>query len=51
MTSDSSVADGEMVFDLQVEGGTMQRGNDAVMVWPYSYQVVPQGGQAATRSR
>jgi len=38
-----TLADGEMVVDLQVEGGTAERGNDAVMVYSYSYQVLKPG--------
>ena len=45
----SMVAEGEQVYDFQLHGGVAERGNDAVMVWSYSYQVVKPGGQAARR--
>jgi hypothetical protein len=45
----STVAPGEQVVYLQVEGGVAERGNDAVMVWSYSYQVLRPGGQAVRR--
>jgi hypothetical protein len=48
----SSVGKDDMVFDLQVHGGVAKKGTQgAVMVWSYSYQVVPPGGQAAARTR
>jgi hypothetical protein len=50
--AESSVADDEMVVDLQLHGGVAQKGaGGAVMVFSYSYQVVPPGGQAAARRR
>lgn len=46
--AESSIGEGEMVFDLQVEGGVAQKGTGAaVMVWSYSYQVLPPGPSAA----
>ncbi len=46
--AESSVGEDEMVFDLQVHGGFAQKGTGArVMVWSYSYQVVPPGPSAA----
>jgi len=47
----STVAEGEMVYGLHLEGGLAEKGNNAVMVWSYSYQVVKPGGQAAARNR
>jgi hypothetical protein len=47
----STVAEGEEVFDLRLEGGVVEKGNNSVMVWSYSYQVVKPGGQAAARYR
>jgi hypothetical protein len=39
----TAVADGERVVDLRIEGGRSERGNDSVMVYSYSYQVVKPG--------
>jgi hypothetical protein len=41
----------EQVFDFQLHGGVAEQGNDAVMVWTYSFQVVGPGGQASARNR
>ncbi len=45
----ASLSDGEKVYELQVEPGTAQRGNNAMMDYPYSYLVVRPGGQARRR--
>jgi hypothetical protein len=46
--AESSIGEGDMIFDLQVHGGVAQKGTGArVMVWSYSYQVVPPGPSSA----
>lgn len=47
----STVAEGEHVFDLILDGGQADLGNDAVMVWSYSFQVVGPGESASGRVR
>lgn len=48
----STLADGEQVVDLRLETGAAERGNDSVMVYSYSYQVIKPGTtQWSTRLR
>lgn len=47
----STVAEGEQVYDVHLEGGIAEPGNEAVMIWSYSYQVVQPGGSAGVRLR
>ena len=47
-----TLADGERVFDLRIDTAVAERGNDDVMVYSYSYQVLRPGTtQAVTRYR
>lgn len=39
----STVAEGEQVVDLRVDGGRSDNADDSVMVFSYSYQVVKPG--------
>jgi hypothetical protein len=50
LEADAAVGEGERAVDLQVRGGVAQKGNDAVMVFPYSYQVLGPGGSVAARA-
>jgi len=46
------VGKGNKVFDLQLGKGSPVGGEQGTdMEWPYSYQVVPPGGQATARPR
>ena len=48
----STLVDGERVFDLQIHTAVAERGNNDVMVYSYSYQVLKPGTtQAVTRYR
>lgn len=50
--AESSITEGDMVFDLQIETSYAATGTNAeVMEWTYSYQVIPPGGGAAVRPR
>ena len=48
--AEATVAKGEWVVDLQIGGGTAQQGNDSVMLWRYSYQVLGPGGSVGHRA-
>jgi len=41
----STVADGELGYNLRIDTELVERGNDSVMVYLYSYQVFKPGGQ------
>jgi hypothetical protein len=47
----SSVADGELVYGLRIDTALVERGDDSVMVYLYSYQVFKPGGQEADGHR
>lgn len=48
--AEAAVGPDERVFDLQIGTGRPEKGNDAVMVHSYTYQVVGPGGSAAART-
>jgi len=48
LEAQSTLAQGEQVYDLRIDTAVAERGNIGVMVYSYSYQVAKPGDQIIT---